>query len=173
MAPSGAGEHSGSACRSCASRAGSCSRAPAVHQGDNLLETGKERAVKRSSGCGEVILAPGNIRKLRAAPCRVQVKHVIAARPVMQRITAMRRVRRGSRSDPRAAAGTPGQAHGQRVSPSYNRPPPRAGGGCGAYRPGGCARYAARSSSHGRRSSRQKVWEYLGMVHCFGSCCGG
>lgn len=69
-------------------------KAPAVHQGDNLLETGKERAVAQQRLRRGDTGARGNIRALRAAPCRVQVKHVIAARPVMQRITAMRRVRR-------------------------------------------------------------------------------
>ncbi len=45
-------------------------KAPAVHQGDNLLETGKERAVAQQrlrrgdTGAGEY--------PLRAAPCRVQ-----------------------------------------------------------------------------------------------------
>ncbi|STV94994.1 Uncharacterised protein [Klebsiella pneumoniae] len=69
-------------------------KAPAAHQGDNLLETGKERAVAQQRLRRGDTGARGNIRALRVAPCRVQVKHVIAARPAMQRITAMRRVRR-------------------------------------------------------------------------------
>ncbi len=68
-------------------------KAPAAHQGDNLLETGKERAVAQQWLRRGDTGARGNIRALRVAPCRLQVQHMIAARPVMQRITAMRRVR--------------------------------------------------------------------------------
>ena len=68
--------------------------AAAAHQGDNLLEAGKERAVvQQQLGRGDTG-ARGNIRTLRMAPCRLQIQHMIAARPVTQRITAMRRVRR-------------------------------------------------------------------------------
>lgn len=161
--------HSGSACRSCASRAGSCSRLPRFIRATTCWKLAK-RGLSRSSGCGEVILAPGEYpgaaRGTMSRPGKACDS--CAACHAADYSYAARAA--GSRSDPRAVAGTPGQRTGS-AFPLDNRPHRELGVAVAliglAAAPG-----AAQLQPRQTIVSPEGLGNISGMVHCFGLCCG-